>query len=674
MFGLGSFFSRWPYTDLENLNLDWLIATCKEISDKFPGFEQELSEKLNAPEQAGAVGTFLVNIGNGKTKWESLSTHYAPIIYEAVNDWLDDHPEATTTVLDSSLELSKLTPYAEYKATEKQSGLLAPVYIGDYMTSGNMLPSSVCYANGYMYCVDSKQDEYALSEGDGIGYIRKYSISENELVGAYQVVVGHGNSLAYDGTYFYIAPIWEYTLGSKTNSNKVYKYTDNFILVSEIEAPYTIMGVSYDSITSSLYALDYSGNIYKLNNGVFEPYTTITNWSDYYSHENITGTTYYNQDIAVYNNNFYISSPNGNILRGMIKPTACIIDNFMQVARFDITGRWIFGELEGFEFTDGHLYTLLYTILPSDRLNAFVVELPVNHENCTSALTPGDFTVRDFSQSLSFTTRAKFSLASYEIRSMLQLFARRLTGITQAVEIADGNDITEDYEIYLPSTSIQLNLQGKYTCKRFVVSAGEFNIYCGANNKLTLTETNSLILLRRAGRFKLTGSANLLLSTPNIENAINNFINVGYSMPISLVRQIITSVEGATLYIGSTKYHDYDLFIGSTPLVYMPNSFTAHYTGGYVSRDSKTMRLIFHTPRAMRGIISVSGTFIIRGCKGYVDNVDTPRNLSDFSVTLLKPDDWTIEVMIDKPGDSTWTNIDNNTPVFGQCNFTFTWT
>lgn len=111
---------RFPYSNLHNMNQDWMISILKEICEKLPEMFNEITEKLNKPTSDGNVGEFLMNIGNGKTQWENIDTHFIPIITEAVNDWLNAHPEATTTVQDGAISPSKLD--TELYKLYKESG------------------------------------------------------------------------------------------------------------------------------------------------------------------------------------------------------------------------------------------------------------------------------------------------------------------------------------------------------------------------------------------------------------------------------------------------------------------------------------------------------------------------------------------------------------------------
>ena len=108
----GNMFNRWPYTDLENLNLDWLIGVCKEITTNWPPkleeIENEVNNKLDKALNEGTLGDILTNNGNGTYEWKPINTAISAQIIQAVNNWLANHPEATTTVQDGSITLAKL--------------------------------------------------------------------------------------------------------------------------------------------------------------------------------------------------------------------------------------------------------------------------------------------------------------------------------------------------------------------------------------------------------------------------------------------------------------------------------------------------------------------------------------------------------------------------------------
>lgn len=74
-------FSNFPYTDYHNLNLDWLLKSMKDLIAEWESYSDDLDE----------------------WKKETLDD-----MQGYVNTWLDEHPEATTTVTDGSLSFKKL--------------------------------------------------------------------------------------------------------------------------------------------------------------------------------------------------------------------------------------------------------------------------------------------------------------------------------------------------------------------------------------------------------------------------------------------------------------------------------------------------------------------------------------------------------------------------------------
>lgn len=115
-------FENFPYTNLHELNLDWVIKVIKDFSEKYPEMIEDISKKINKPESDpnGEYGTFLMSLGDGTTSWANISDEYSEIIIAAVDEWLNDHPEATTTVEDGSITPVKLG--SELMKAYQQSG------------------------------------------------------------------------------------------------------------------------------------------------------------------------------------------------------------------------------------------------------------------------------------------------------------------------------------------------------------------------------------------------------------------------------------------------------------------------------------------------------------------------------------------------------------------------
>lgn len=74
-------FNWFPGVNLHDLDLDWVIKIVKELASK-------VSEMY--------------------TKWDQWVLDTTPLIKDTVNEWLNDHPEATTTVQDGSITPIKI--------------------------------------------------------------------------------------------------------------------------------------------------------------------------------------------------------------------------------------------------------------------------------------------------------------------------------------------------------------------------------------------------------------------------------------------------------------------------------------------------------------------------------------------------------------------------------------
>ena len=89
-FGFGN---KYPYTDFHELNADWILGKIRGLED--------------------AMKKFVVDTTD--------------MIIESVNKWLDEHPEATTTVQDGAITESKLQ---ESLLLELKNGYVTPEMFG----------------------------------------------------------------------------------------------------------------------------------------------------------------------------------------------------------------------------------------------------------------------------------------------------------------------------------------------------------------------------------------------------------------------------------------------------------------------------------------------------------------------------------------------------------------
>ena len=172
-------FRQFPYTNFHDLNTDWLINKVQDMLN-------EMFTRLGIVEKK--VDDFIIDT-------ESL-------IKEEVDTWLDEHPEATTTVQDGSLTREKFTPELSNELPSAYKDLyFQPLDVEKvtdlYIPTGHYAQGATCDGSGNMYVF------YEVSSGYiGDRCLVKYNLNNvniyEELYFTNYPNVGHGNSVAYD--------------------------------------------------------------------------------------------------------------------------------------------------------------------------------------------------------------------------------------------------------------------------------------------------------------------------------------------------------------------------------------------------------------------------------------------------------------------------------------------
>ena len=93
-------------------------AQVEQYRQEVLGFADDIADRVPFPDPVtypkyGTLGQVLTTLANGSTKWENPVVPSDEQAEEVITAWLDEHPEATTTVTDNSLELVKLSNTAK---------------------------------------------------------------------------------------------------------------------------------------------------------------------------------------------------------------------------------------------------------------------------------------------------------------------------------------------------------------------------------------------------------------------------------------------------------------------------------------------------------------------------------------------------------------------------------
>lgn len=101
------FFDHYPYTNFHNVNLDWVLQAVKSWGELVDTNNLAFKDLKEANESFKEYVTNYLHV--------ILPVEMEEQITESVSKWLDEHPEATTTVLDGSLTVQKFSQELKLK-------------------------------------------------------------------------------------------------------------------------------------------------------------------------------------------------------------------------------------------------------------------------------------------------------------------------------------------------------------------------------------------------------------------------------------------------------------------------------------------------------------------------------------------------------------------------------
>lgn len=436
---------------------------------------------------------------------------------------------------DSKLRSEIIEPLA------KHGGTVSTLIMGTYVCSNSYLPSCCVKVNDLIYTFDAPINDYAIANSSNIGIARVFDYVNNvELTEKRkEIEVGHANSCCSDGTYIYIAPVFDYSTGARSSYKAILQYDLDLNFVKKIPTETHMMGVTYDG--GNVYAYGYDNKLYKFVDGAFDEYATI-------NLPNNGPFSAYNQDIALRNGVLNISTPTGLITRfenkdGVYTPTFS-----RYLTAVDIQGTYWMGELEGFEYTtDGHLICTRYTTVGNSKY-AFVAEIPddvpmYRLTGFATNMSNGTFTISD-------STINTFKNYKHEIKS--------LEALSCSYEKPQRVYIENDYyeENVNLRTSLIINTNSNATLSLGHITVTGCTVSIGEGNFI-FTEPQPINVIR-SGELKLNS-----LATINFTSDTDKItIFVGSDRTRVVIDNAIVSNLTKPLYVGDTQVLNGGEFIG----------------------------------------------------------------------------------------------------------------
>lgn len=239
-------FENFPYTNLHDLNLDWVLGTIRKLIAEWAAYQVAMNDAF-----ADLSGKFDDLRSYVMNYFENLD------LDEAVT-------EAVRAVLETMIEDGTITELiAEYIKNIGGGGSVSVNLLAEYLTdtlqnSSNWF-SSEHYEHAPQGCCYIGNDRvvlYVLTKPntDNMGVLICIDIRTGTIVWkSNRIKCYHGNTIAYDGTNLYIAGAVDSSGNSDVANYQVFKVNPNN--PSAIADTYTVLGqnIAIDDVTGDFY-------------------------------------------------------------------------------------------------------------------------------------------------------------------------------------------------------------------------------------------------------------------------------------------------------------------------------------------------------------------------------------------------------------------------------------
>lgn len=248
------FFDHYPYTNFHNINLDWVLQAVKSWGALVEANNQAFKDLKEANEDFKRYVENYLHV--------VIPEEIAANIEEAVSKWLDEHPEATTTVQDHSLTYKKLVTGTLGFVTPEMYGA-----VGDGVTDDTAAFQAMAAAqDGVVFIPDKSyvinenvvlNQEVVSDNGSYPNYLPEYAkpLSLNLAGLAYgsnielPVTTSYAESITYlRGGYYVLAR--DYTGTPNRNYIAIYDSDMTYQSMTYTDAAY---GVSNNSCTDGTF-------------------------------------------------------------------------------------------------------------------------------------------------------------------------------------------------------------------------------------------------------------------------------------------------------------------------------------------------------------------------------------------------------------------------------------
>ena len=215
-------FDNFPFTDLHNLNLDWVLRKMRELIAEWAAFHADIVYwREDITDEMADLKQFVLNY------FDALDLD--AIVAEKINDLL----ESGTFEAMVEAGINKL-PHT---------------IIGDLTlnTFKQGTDPGGKFIQGGCYIGDGKIVLYFSQDTSNLGTITCYNLRTKTQEWTYDVEGGHGASLAYHDNTLYISPMFDYSTPSVLLTTLYKVDLSNPTVLTPISMPFQIYSMAYDS-------------------------------------------------------------------------------------------------------------------------------------------------------------------------------------------------------------------------------------------------------------------------------------------------------------------------------------------------------------------------------------------------------------------------------------------
>lgn len=337
------------------------------------GTPSNVAQMLAAAERAEAALDQIENANWDDVAQKVIGSMTGDEVTDTINGWLDNHPEATTTVQDGSLTIAKFMPEIGNEisdtitrpksASQRVFKILSLTDIRQDYPSYNGAHQSMEY--------DSTRNYFCLvfspPNDEGNALLVEYDYDWNYVRAAEVPNLGHANDIAYNPTTdkFYFATSLGYGAIAVVNADTLlYEETIN---TSDIEGSVetkstAISQISYDAENDCYYIRDYGvyPHIYRLSADFQSKEEMLSNYDTAFRVNDYSATTIYSQGSTFFCGRFipvlWFSNGNTSYTR------LCVLNskNDGLDYTFDFQSLHPDDESEGITSANGELYSSSY--------------------------------------------------------------------------------------------------------------------------------------------------------------------------------------------------------------------------------------------------------------------------------------------------------------------------